>query len=283
MTTKPAILAELPDYGKVEPRLVDPDTAERWLALNHGNRKLRKAAVARYAADMAAGDWKLAPDPIQFTLGGRLVNGQHRLHACVQAKTSFWTYVTVIEEADVVAVDTGVPRTVGDLLRWQGEEYALELGATIGHIWRVQRGIPRATQRPTPHQVLAFLKQHPQVRDAVRDAERVEQALKIPHSVAATFLYLARLAAPRATVDEFVDGAVTGANLDEDDPRLALARWCMRRAFDHERPPTFAILAVLIKAWNAWVTGNPTRSVRWVAFGPGAEDFPTLKAVEAER
>lgn len=33
-TTKPAILAELPDYGKVEPRLVDPETAERWLSLN---------------------------------------------------------------------------------------------------------------------------------------------------------------------------------------------------------------------------------------------------------
>lgn len=65
--------------------MVGPDLAAQWLELNKRNRDTRDSIVAKYAADMLAGRWKLVGDAVQFDTGSNIINGQHRLWAVVES------------------------------------------------------------------------------------------------------------------------------------------------------------------------------------------------------
>lgn len=79
---------------KVAIELITPQLAERYLTANVGNRPILRAVVARYAREMAAGNWLLTHQGIAFDSLGILVDGQHRLLAIVEAGRSVQMVVT---------------------------------------------------------------------------------------------------------------------------------------------------------------------------------------------
>jgi len=92
-----------------------PTTALALLRTNDGNRKLRKNVVARYAATMTQGNWLLTPEPIVIADTGRLLNGQHRLSAIVQANIGVKMFVVRnVSEKAFPAIDRGVSRNFSD-------------------------------------------------------------------------------------------------------------------------------------------------------------------------
>jgi len=94
---------------------VTPFLASNWLATNDGNRRLRPGVVDRYARAMKDGDWSLTPEPIIIADTGRLLNGQHRLRALVQANVSLrMLVVTNVSEDVFLALDRGQPRSFVD-------------------------------------------------------------------------------------------------------------------------------------------------------------------------
>lgn len=64
---------------------ITPTTAKSWLVpeINRDNRKYRPRHAADLAREMEAGRWTFNNDAICFGADGRLLNGQHRLHAIV--------------------------------------------------------------------------------------------------------------------------------------------------------------------------------------------------------
>jgi len=98
---------------------IGPETAQRILDdANHDNRKLRENVVLRYAEMMSNGDWKLSPEPIVVSKTGRLLNGQHRLHAVV--KSGVICNFSVVQGADddvFDVLDRGATRTSADALK----------------------------------------------------------------------------------------------------------------------------------------------------------------------
>jgi hypothetical protein len=66
---------------------VTPKLAERWLSANYnGQRKVRRSTVAKYAREMAAGEWRGDNgQSITFSADGWLVDGQHRLRAVIES------------------------------------------------------------------------------------------------------------------------------------------------------------------------------------------------------
>lgn len=80
---------ERPVPMRTETRMVTPRDAEAWLDRNvDDNRTVSWHTVESLAADMTAGAWKLTHQGIAFDLHGRLVDGQHRLHAVVKSGCS---------------------------------------------------------------------------------------------------------------------------------------------------------------------------------------------------
>lgn len=64
---------------------ITPEMAKKWLESNSNNRPVSKKHVAGIVRSIKSGLWRYTGDPIRFSITGRLLDGQHRLHACMQS------------------------------------------------------------------------------------------------------------------------------------------------------------------------------------------------------
>lgn len=105
----------------VERQIITPEIAKIMLMRNSNNRKVRQLKVEAYARTIKAGLWMLTNQGIGFNIDGDLIDGQHRLLACIMANTGFETYVTFGMEKEAQRVIDGcVPRSVPDQLQLSG-------------------------------------------------------------------------------------------------------------------------------------------------------------------
>ena len=131
-------------------RTINPAEAEAILATknNINVRKIRKQVVQKYARQMMSGKWHNSWDCIAFDKDGNLLNGQHRLMACVLSQEPI-TVFTVLD-AEEITGDTGLKRNVVETLRGQGVEmpsvFSTNIGvAVIRDIAKVYFGVNNAT------------------------------------------------------------------------------------------------------------------------------------------
>ena len=118
------------DEAEVSIVEVDPDLAKEWLKRNRRNRRIRDERVTRYAEQIKDGEWMVSPDAIAFDYNGKLINGQHRLKAVIEADQLASFLVVVGLEPDAFKIsDVGVKRTGGDILRIEGFKNPEELAA----------------------------------------------------------------------------------------------------------------------------------------------------------
>jgi hypothetical protein len=83
---------------------------------NYDNRNIRKGHVQNLASRILRGEWKLTPQGIILHTSGRLLDGQHRLLAIVQADTPVTTTVfTVSDESVFKTLDQGAKRSMADI------------------------------------------------------------------------------------------------------------------------------------------------------------------------
>jgi hypothetical protein len=116
---------------------VTPEIAAEWLSHNTGNRRLVANHVASLEAVLNRGEWALNGETIKFSSSGRLLDGQHRLTACVNSGVGFWTYVIFgLPEAAFDTIDTNArPRKPGDILSINGKLHANSLAACVKFLW----------------------------------------------------------------------------------------------------------------------------------------------------
>lgn len=77
---------------------VTPTMAKQWLK-NALPIHLSDDMIDQYAVIMRNGRWRLEPtQPLQFDATGRLVDGQHRLYACIKANRSFPSAVVHVSD-----------------------------------------------------------------------------------------------------------------------------------------------------------------------------------------
>lgn len=96
---------------------VTPSKAKEWLARNVDNRRLRENVVTGLSDAIRRGEWILSHQGIAFGKSGKLLDGQHRLHAIVEAGMAAPMMVTwnVDDEAFKVT-DIGTKRQASDIL-----------------------------------------------------------------------------------------------------------------------------------------------------------------------
>lgn len=110
-----------PDW-EIEVVSVTPAVADTYLLRNkvegkQANRNLRPNHVAALARDMQEGRWKRSPMPIVFDRTGRLIDGQHRLHAIIRANLAQPMVVIQNVDTDVQEViDAPAARSAADAL-----------------------------------------------------------------------------------------------------------------------------------------------------------------------
>jgi len=248
----------------VEIKEVTPALAREWLGLNRINRSVRRGTVARYAHDMRSGDWQLNGEAIVLN-GGALLDGQHRLLACVESGVTFDSVVVTDAPNEAMrTIDQGVSRNFSDVLKWQGRTDVTKLAAAVRLSWTWDSGLILKSLYPTVAQSLAWLEDNPRIASATRFAARLCGApIRLSSSVGGS-VYLKALESDEEQAAEFFDRLLDGEHLAHGDAVYTLRKVLMANA---QRPHTKmrqnTMLAFTVRAWNAWVQNEPLERLTW--------------------
>lgn len=231
--------------------LITPELAMKWLEGNTHNRPLTHTAVALYLTDMKAGRWKLDGEPIIFDWDGTLQDGQHRLWACIESKTPFWSVVTRgVDPASFDVIDTGKKRSASDLLGIEKYPDSSTLAATARIVIGYWTGEARHNHRHNNAETLRFVKDNPGLVEWVAKARQSPRIKKITSHLAAVTYVASHHYAPQA--EAFLQSFKTGQNLNVGSPIL-VAR---NRIFNDRGLRSSELLELVIRAWNAYAEGR---------------------------
>lgn len=263
---------------------ITPAQAKEYLNQNINNRKLRKTVVARYVKDMVNGDWQPGTSTIVFNGDGTLIDGQHRLAAVAESGVTIEMIVTRnAPSAAREAIDTGLKRSLKDLLDREGETGTVALASAIRKDWRWANGLIFNTKAgyttASNAALLRHLDHNPGLRVAVPLAWRFQSELGVPASVGGPFLHRIRMIdAAEATV--FTDEVTMGENIAKGQASFATRSWLKNQRYrgrvEGGKPSTDIILAYLIKGWNAWVRGEEVLNLTFKRGTSLREPFPHL-------
>jgi hypothetical protein len=255
---------------------VTPELAGEWLAQNTHNRNLRSRVVDIYAMDMATGDWRWTGDSIKFANDGTLLDGQHRLHAIVQADLT--VPMLVVRGLDNEAqdnVDGGVLRKFQDVLKLRGEQNNISLAALVRKVAAWEGGQRRRLDSKglSTAVLLRTLEAHPELRELVQPAARVAYGCGLPASLIGLAWWVF------AQIDEedantFMERLYDGQGISRGEPVYELRRTLeSTKDVRGERSQTY-LLAITIKAWNAYREGRTVSLFKWKPGGAKPEKFP---------
>ena len=259
------------DVPQVEILAVTPDLAKKWLKQNTHNRSLRKRAVADYARDMKAGQWRLNGEAIKFATDGTLLDGQHRLMAVIEADTAVpLMVVTGLPNDTQETMDAGRKRTAADAFSLRGEAHASVLAAVLKRVWLWNQGDYKFGQNytPTTAECAALLKERPEIYRSVEIAVRIHQAFRyLPQSVVGTAHHLfSRIDGSEAVW--FFARVGDGAELPVGHPVLTLRNRVMTDRADNRKVPDYRYMAYLIRAWNAVREDRPLTRIQQASDAP---------------
>lgn len=279
-TLAPATTAELDAITNDGPAAlvitITPALAKELLRRNTHNRKLRERAVGDYARDIAAGHWSLNGEAIKIATNGDVLDGQHRLHALIQAETAVDMFVVIgLDPAAQETMDSGRKRTTADVLSLRAEENATTLSAILRRVWAWKQGDHRfkGRQAPTTAECAELLAKHPELRRSAEIATRTRKAFPhIPQSVLGTCHFLFN-AIDEGETAWFFQRVADGAELPLGHPILALRNRLTSERLDGLRMSEDRHMAYLIRAWNAVREG---RELGRLQHTPGSK-IPTPK------
>ena len=236
--------------------VVKPATAEDWLGKNQSNRAVRDRVVAAYARDMAAGNWRITGEGIKFATSGRLLDGQHRLHAVVRADVAVPMLVVrgVPEDAQEV-MDSGAGRTAGDALRLRGEaNYStLAAAARLAIAYEAGRIASNSGEKTTHAEIIEFVSANEDLRYAVEVAASWRNAIDVPISVLVVAIWRLYRLNPEDCLS-FFSQLANKTGLRSGDPVLALLNRLTEVRRSSRRLDRADYLSLIFRAWNLWRT-----------------------------
>lgn len=235
---------------------VTPAMALTWLnSSNTHNRTLRDNTVAKYARLMKTGKWPLNGEAIKFAADGTVLDGQHRLAACVLANASFTTFViTGLPPETQDTMDNGMARTASDMFTLHGEQNTRPLSAITRLVWMWDNGDRRfsGSARPSHIELADLLAKHPDMRRSADVATRIYGTFRpLPMSVLGTAHHLCS----RVSVDDavwFFARLGDGAGMDLGHPVLTLRQRASSDRDHNVRASKGRQLGYVMRAWNAY-------------------------------
>jgi hypothetical protein len=248
---------------KVEVTTITPEMAKAMLRNNDRNRHLRYRLVDRYARDMAAGSWFLNGSAIVMN-GRTLIDGQHRLEACVKAGVPFQTILaTGAKQEAMNTIDSGAKRTMSDVLNLQGYAQPSMVAAVARQSlrWDTGRISRREFAMESNTEILAWVEKNPEVAAGVEVASITRHVpLRAPTTAVGSAAAKATKHGMGDEFSEFTDQLVTGEGLTREDAAFHLRSWLINQAASAHRgrrPNADVVLAYIVKAWNAYIVGEP--------------------------
>lgn len=278
------LIKEQPDAERMS---ITPEMARIMMERNHSdewrNRPESASGIKRFARRMANGEWHYTGETIIFSNTGNLLNGQHRLMACMEANTPFESLVAFgVENEAFKFMDVGLTRTAGHVFAIEGipnyhfcasacrliAEYFAERawsGNTHGggHDWSNDR-------------LLDVYYQHEDIQRSQSIAVKLSKAgLMTPRWAGLVHYVCAKKS--RAQADDFFQKVATGVGIESTkDPVHVLRGRLIKNSQSSadKKEGDMYVAAYAIKAWNAMREGRKISFLKFrVASNPN-ESFP---------
>lgn len=267
---------------KVEKVFVTPKLAAEWLARNSINRNLVKSHVKTLESLLVRGEWMLNGETIKFAPDGRLLDGQHRLTACVNSGVGFWTYVAYGVASDAFdTIDVNLrPRKTSDVLSIHGKENATHLAAAVKLLW-----VFRQTGQMydggggfcgfSPKQCLDIISARPAIQGSVSMCTGVRVFPSPSLLCALHYLF--------SCVDSDMAGEMVSVmrdgSADLERPFNVYREAIIGRRLSTRRVGVRQMAFMAIRAWNSEVSG---KWIKKVYYKPN-EEFPQIAGLNYER
>jgi len=255
---------------------ITPEIAKELLSRNSGNRSVSDAHVNRLAKQMSNNQFDLNGDAIRITDDGSLIDGQHRLSACVKSGVPFQSLVVRgLPKKAFLTIDQGKRRSHGDTLSALGEKNGKDISSALKIIERYfTAGLPVGRRSFTNSDMVELLDKYPDARSCLGGVSHPKGLF--PRSIAIACNYLFRIR-DEELASRFFDELISGTRLDEGSPVYILRERLMRNAMSKAKLKPEYIMALMIKAWNALRSGREIKNLRFRENGDGAEFFPIVQ------
>ena len=253
---------------------VTPAIAEEWLKMNGRNRPVKQEHVRYLAKEMEAGRWQENGETIKRN-GTTLQDGQHRLLACIKAKTSFRTLVVEgLPDSIFKSVDVGCVRSGADTLAVMGEKNTKRLAGALKIVEAYMTGTMENRQSKYSNaEVEELLEKYPGIRESVNRTD-INSRLVPPSVMAACHFLFAQK--DELLAELFLQQVLKGNDLKEGEPTYVLRERLVRNSLEKAKIAPAYIAALLIKAWNHTRAGNKIKHLRYRERGEAREGFPLV-------
>jgi len=272
--------------------IITPAAAEKILTLSEAqvkNRVVMDGHVKWLAIQMKAGKWKTNGEPIILDEDGLLLDGQHRLWACFESGVAIETNVTRGVPRDTFAtIDTGAGRTTGNILGMAGEVNCTALASALGwlHRYEFQKMLSGLKASGFSQQAaLSLVRKHTGIRQDVTWANSQKNHVflrYIPSSALAFLRYVFSLYKPQKAQEFFELIGDTRAD-HQGTPTRVVRDWLLKDKDSRAPAGTLEKLAVVVKAWTAFLDEERPRTYVWRRTGAFPESFPAFPGEKESR
>lgn len=263
--------------------VIGPDEARELLLHNDKNRPLSDITVARYAKAMHDDGWALTGESLIFSDTGRLLNGQHRLHAIIKSKSVIETAAIFgVSEEAFDKIDAGRKRSVADLLAERGIPNNKNVAAAVASLCEMKAGAQgigvtnlRNFRQNTLTSVTIGVDNQKQLVAAARLCAQ-HPAVKLVNGATIAVLACMIASGKEGVAGDFVSKIASGEGITRGDPELAFRKKVMdakMRGADLEQSIQ---LAFLIKCAIAKLKGA---KIITLSFSEG-DAFPVMPGLE---
>lgn len=254
---------------------ITPKKAMEWLKRNIHNRPLSKKHVSFIAGLLREGKFELNGDAIRFNANGDLIDGQHRLMACIESGVSFQSLVIRgLPHSTFATFDGGRPRTAADDLHGLGERNCQVVSAACRAAYLLtNHEVYNETTKVRRDQIASYLQSNPDIRDSIAYAN-VNQTGVMGRAIVASlhFLFIRK---DESLASVFWERVLKGEGLSSSMAEYKLREQVTRkRSAVGGRLRSPFVYGLTIKAWNARRDGTAVKTLK---YDPSNEAFPKIK------
>jgi hypothetical protein len=270
---------------------ITPEIAKDLLGDDNDHQRHKSVShVAFLANEMESGRWQMNGEPIIVSNTGRVLDGQHRLTACIKCGKSFKTIVVSgVPDECFKTIDTGMKRTTGNILQMAGVPNANAMAAGMLWFWkyrlaRQRQGSMNMCDKPSSKEILDMVQKDMDMcgraMSVVTIANHTHKSLTRSTGIG---LYLAFSKYDNeARASEFFGKLASGANLEDGNPILTLKNKMSSLYSERDNDGKLQIMksttlkdqvkaAYICIAYNRYKNGLPLSLLRWTE---GRDKFP---------
>ena len=249
---------------------VTPQIAREWLKNNTANRPISQTTIDKYVREMRTGHWHNDGSPIRFSKTGRLLDGQHRLHAVTISLTNIEAVVMRgLEDEAFKTMDTGKSRGWADILGIAGFKNTTTTGSIAGGWYNYLRtghpGYSGRNTNATNHEILETCENNPEVIEASKLVNSSKWLRYHVSPMGAGVLYVAACKlGQREKVNQFFKELISPTALSIGTSVMLLRDKLIENKAAREKMHRYVQAAYLFKAYRDFRDGRNVRLLKVV-------------------